>query len=233
MSSLIQYQHPDHFLVAVDCIIFGFHETELKVLSFKRKMEPFMGESSLMGGFVHANESVLEAAERVLFKLTGIHGLYMEQVGTYGNVNRDPVQRVVSVAYVALINLADYDSHLMEEHNAEWISLTACNNLILDHKKMVADAITLLRRRAAAFQVGFNLLPEKFTLSQLQALYEAIYNEPMDKRNFRKKVLSLDIMKRLDEKDKIHSRKGAFFYSLTDKYLQSLRAENISLHMDC
>ena len=197
MTNLLPYTHPDRFLVSVDCIVFGFYNTELKILTFKRKIEPDLGKPSLLGGFVNKNESIDVAAKRVLNKLTGIENLYMEQVRTYGDIDRDPAGRVISVVYYALINVEDYDYSLLEKFDAKWISLHESNVLIFDHEVMVKDAVNKLRKKAATFDIGFNLLPEKFTLTQLQYLYEAIYDEPLDKRNFRKKILSLDILNRL------------------------------------
>ncbi|MEG2181370.1 MAG: DNA mismatch repair protein MutT [Bacteroidales bacterium] len=226
MVSNMIYSHPDKFLVSVDCIVLGFHMMELKILTFKRSLPPFEGKQSLLGGFVNANESVDEAVQRVLHKLTGMESLYLEQVGTYGDIARDPGGRVISIAYYALINMEDYDTALLEKYDASWISLTESDKLIMDHKTMVDDAIAILRRKASAFAIGFNLLPDKFTLTQLQSLYEALYCEPLDKRNFRKKVLSLEILNRLEEKDKLHSRKGAYFYTLSPEYLEKLREES-------
>ena len=222
------YKHPDKFLVSVDCIVLGFDTNELKLLTFKRAISPLAGCRSLLGGFIYEDESIDQAAQRVLQKLTGMESLYMEQVGTYGNPERDPGGRVISVAYYALINMEDYDPALLETHNATWISLSESHLLIMDHAQMVSDAMVMLRRKAAAFDVGFNLLPDKFTLTQLQALYEALYCEELDKRNFRKKVLSLDILNRLNEKDKLHSRKGAYFYTLMPGYVDKLRRATFS-----
>jgi ADP-ribose pyrophosphatase YjhB (NUDIX family) len=227
-ASATIYKHPDKFLVSVDCIVLGFDTTELKLLTFKRAIAPLEGCRSLLGGFVNQDESIDQAAQRVLHSLTGMEQLFMEQVGTYGNLERDPGGRVISVAYYALINMADYDSTLLDTHNATWMSLSDVNMLIMDHATMVRDAVRTLRRKAAAFDVGFNLLPDKFTLTQLQTLYEALYCEALDKRNFRKKVLSLDILNRLDEKDKAHSRKGAYFYTLAPGYVEKLRRETFS-----
>ena len=167
VKSLHQYIHTDKFLVSVDCIVFGFHDTELKILTFKRKLEPKIGAPSLLGGFVCENESVNDAAKRVLNKLTGIDNLYMEQVGTYGDIDRDPAGRVISIVYFALINIEDYDSSLLEKYDASWLSIEDWEKLIFDHKQMVDDAIRKLRRKAATFDIGFNLLPEKFTLTQI------------------------------------------------------------------
>ena len=190
ITNLHRYTHSDRFLVSVDCIVFGFHDTELKILTFKRKIEPQIGAPSLLGGFVNENESVNDAAKRVLNKLTGIDNLYMEQVATYGDIDRDPAGRVISIVYFALINIEDYDHSLLEKYDASWLPAEEWPLLIFDHKKMVDDAIRKLRKKAATFDIGFNLLPEKFTLTQLQSLYEAIFSENLDKRNFRKKVLS-------------------------------------------
>ncbi len=228
MSILNTYSHSDRFLVAVDCIVFGFTNKEIRLLTFKRAIEPEKGKPSLIGGFVQSDESVEDAAKRVLNKLTGIENLYMEQVATYGAIHRDPAARVISVTYFALINLEDYDEELLTRYDAKWIPLSECQDLIFDHKQMVDDAMALLRRKASAFAIGFNLLPEKFTLTQLQSLYEALYCEALDKRNFRKKVLSLEILNRLDEKDKRHSRKGAYFYMLSDDYQAKLKKETYS-----
>lgn len=228
MTTDLLYNHPDKFLVSVDCIVLGFHQTELKILTVKRKLEPAIGRLSLLGGFVNTGESINQAAKRVVHKLTGLQHLYMEQVGTYGDVCRDPGGRVISVAYYALINMDEYDSSLLEKYDAQWLTLSSCDSLIFDHKKMVNDAIQLLRKKASAFAVGFNLLPEKFTLTQLQSLYEALYSETLDKRNFRKKILSLEILNRLEEKDKLHSRKGAYFYTLSEEYIKKLQKESYS-----
>ena len=225
MNNAPHYNHPDKFLVSVDCIVLGFHQNELKILTFRRKIEPSLGGLSLLGGFVNDGESVNDAAQRVLHKLTGINQLYMEQVKTYGDIQRDPGGRVISVAYYALINMEDYDTALLKKYDALWIPLCDASKLIFDHFMMVQDAIRNLRIKASAFAVGFNLLPEKFTLTQLQSLYEALYSEPLDKRNFRKKVLSLDILNRLDEKDKVHSRKGAYYYTLTPSYLEKIQKD--------
>ena len=217
-NSVHHYIHPDRFLVSVDCIVFGFHDTELKILTFKRKIEPQIGAPSLLGGFVCKEESIDDAAKRVLDKLTGIDDLYMEQVATYGDLDRDPAGRGISIVYFALINIEDYDHSLLERYDSSWLSKEEWNHLIFDHRKMVEDALKRLRKKAATFDIGFNLLPEKFTLTQLQSLHEAIYSESLDKRNFRKKVLSLNILDKLEEKDKMHSRKGAYYYKLNENY---------------
>lgn len=213
------YQQEVQFYVAVDCIILGFNKNELNVLLYKRKFEPLKGQWSLMGGFVKSGESINEAASRVLTECTGIDDLFMEQVGAYGEVTRDLGERVISVAYYSLINMDKFSSEVLEEYNAAWVKISDLRNLIFDHAKMITDTLSILKRKAATRPVGFNLLPEKFTLPQLQSLYEAIYQTALDKRNFRKKLNSMDILEKLEEKDKKSSKRGAFFYTFNkEKY---------------
>ncbi len=213
------YQNETKFYVAVDCIILGFDQKELNVLLYKRKFEPMMGQWSLMGGFIKAGESIEEAASRVLTDCTGIDNLFMEQVGAYGDVTRDLGERVISVAYYSLVNMNDFSAETLEEHNAVWTKISEVPQLIFDHNRMITDTLARLRRKAATRPVGFNLLPEKFTLPQLQSLYEAIYQTQLDKRNFRKKLNAMDILEKLDEKDKKGSKRGAFYYMFNkEKY---------------
>ena len=142
-----------------------------------------------------------------------------EQVGAYGEVNRDPGGRVVSVVYYALIDMHQFDEQLKERHNTEWINIKNVGPLILDHRQFLDDALRHLRQRSATHPVGFNLLPEQFTLPQLQSLYEAIYARELDKRNFRKKILEMGVLEKLDKKDKSSSKRGAFYYKFNkEKY---------------
>ena len=207
-----QYRKSDRLLVAVDCIIFGFDGRQLKALLIKRDFEPEKGKWSLMGGFVNEKENVNNAAARVLERLTGLTDIYMEQFFCFGDVNRDTAGRVVSVAYFALINIAEYSDQLQDDHEAHWFPLNKIPPLIFDHKEMVRKAKERLQQKVANHPIGFELLPEKFTLQQLQNLYEAIHESPLDKRNFTRKILALGILKKLNEKEKQSSRKGAFFY---------------------
>ena len=207
------------FLVAVDCIIFGFHHNEIRLLVHPRGMEPEQGGLSLMGGFVKNGESVDQSASNILSSLTGLENIFMEQVKFYGELNRDPGERVRSCAYYALIDINDYDESLLKAHNAFWVNLDEASKLIFDHSQMVKDALAILRRKAVLEPIGFNLLPEKFTLTQLQTLYEAIYGKQLDKRNFRKKMLSFDFIEKLDEIDKSGSKKGAYLYKFKDRNL--------------
>jgi 8-oxo-dGTP diphosphatase len=215
------YLNKDRFLVAVDSIIIGYSENELHILIAKRPFEPLKGEWSLMGGFVRMDESVKSAAYRVVNEFTGIDNIYLEQVGAYGELERDLGERVISVAYYALVNIEQFDSSLMNRYDAKWVKISQLPDLVFDHKRMVADTISQLQRRAAIKPIGFNLLNEQFTLPTLQSLYESIYQESIDKRNFRKKLMSMDILEKSEEKDKSNSRKGAFYYRFNkEKYDQ-------------
>lgn len=175
-------------------------------------MDPGRGEWSLYGGFVEEDESLDDAANRVLYELTGLRGLYMKQVGAFGAIDRDPGERVVSIAYCALINVRDYDQKLLNEHQVEWVNLENLPELYSDHNDMVTKAITLLRRRISSEPLSFNLLPSLFTLTQLQNVYEAILGENIDKRNFRKRIKTIDYIEKTDKIDKITSKRGAALY---------------------
>lgn len=213
------YQNEVQFYVAVDCIILGFNKNELNVLLYKRNFEPMKNQWSLMGGFVKANESIDEAAMRVLADCTGISNLFMEQVGAYGEVTRDLGERVISVAYYSLVNMDLFNNEMLKEHSAAWTKISALPSPIFDHEQMIKDTLSILKKKAATRPVGFNLLPEKFTLPQLQSLYEAIYQTSLDKRNFRKKLNAMDILEKLEEKDRKNSKRGAFFYTFNkEKY---------------
>ncbi len=207
-----KYKSNDRLLVAVDCIIFGFDGKQLKALLVKRGIEPEKGKWSLMGGFVNKDENVDEAASRILKNLTGLTNIYMEQLYCFGNIDRDYEGRVVSIAYSALINIENYNEQLTHDHEARWFSMDKIPSLVFDHKKMLQTAKERLQQKVYNHPIGFELLPVKFTLPQLQNLYEAIYETPLDKRNFTRKILALGILNKLDEKEKESSRKGAFYY---------------------
>ena len=205
------------FYVAVDCIIFGFSEKDLNLLLLKRTFEPAKGEWSLMGGFVQENESVDDAAKRVLAELTGLENVYMAQVGAFGSIHRDTGERVISVAYYALLNINEYERNLVQQHNAFWVNIHELPSLIFDHQAMVEQARAQMQQKASIEPIGFNLLPKLFTLSQLQSLYEAIYDEPIDKRNFRKRIADMDCIEKTDKIDKTGSKRGAALYQFNEK----------------
>ena len=210
------YNINPRFYVSVDCIIFGFDKGSLKLLLLKRNFEPAKGSWSLMGGFVQDGESVDDAAKRVLAELTGLENVYMEKVGTFGEVDRDPGERVISVAYYALININEYDRNLVQQHNAHWAEINEIPPLVFDHPQMVKQARIMLQKKASSEPIGFNLLPSLFTLFQLQSLYEAIYGEPLDKRNFRKRVADLNYIEKTDKIDKTGSKRGAALYKFNE-----------------
>ena len=214
-------EHPT-FHVAVDCIIFGFDQGELKLLIHKRQFEPAKGEWSLFGGFVQQGESLDAAACRVLYELTGLDEVYMEALKAYGEVERDPADRVITVAYYALIPASQFSGASNAGYGATWVSISELPALIMDHNRMVKRGLLRLQRRASTQPIGFELLPLKFTMPQLQSLYEAIYQAELDKRNFRKKILSLDVLIKLEEKDMSTSRKGAYLYKFDRRRYQHL-----------
>lgn len=224
---ITKYKSSDKLLLAVDCIIFGFDGEDLKALLIKRDFEPEKGSWSLMGGFVGKNESVDDAASRVLHELTGLSNIYMEQLHCFGDVNRDPAGRVVSIAYFALINLHAYSKQISNNHEACWFSLRKLPSLIFDHKTMVRNARERLQQKVANHPIGFELLPNKFTLPQLINLYQAIYNTSFDKRNFTKKILSLGVLKKLEEKERESSRKGAFYYRFDRSMYRKLEHDGL------
>ena len=207
------YTRYSKMYVATDCIVFGFDAGELKLLIFKRRVEPLKGEWSLIGSFVELEEDVDAAAKRVLREITGLEKVFFEQVRTYGKMNRDPGYRCISIAQYALLRIDQYDKDTVDKHGAFWYRLKDLPKLVLDHNDMVDDALKTLRRKARQQPIGFELLPDKFTIPQLQSLYEAIYQRELDSRNFRKKVLSLDVLKKWDEKDRNSSKRGAYLYS--------------------
>jgi len=211
------YQNNVRFLIAVDCIIFGFHERELHVLLTRRPVEPLKNEWSLMGGFMEENESLNEAAEKVLFRYTQQKGIYMEQVGAYGETDRDTGGRVISVAFYALVQMEKFNTSLAQNFDARWANINELPGLVFDHNLMVYDALALLQYKASKEPVIFHFFDEKFTLPALQDLYETIYQMPLDKRNFRKKLATMNILDRLGVKDKESSKRGAFYYSFNPK----------------
>jgi len=208
-------------LVAVDCVVFGFDGVEIKLLLIKRALEPLLCSWSLMGGFIEPEESMNTAAIRVLKMLTGLEGVYLEQLHVFGNPDRDPIERTISVVYFALIDINTYKQQLNESYNAEWIALKTLPELIFDHKDMVELARQKLQYKAALHPILFELLPAKFTLPQLQSLYEGVYGTAIDKRNFSRKVLSTGLLIKQVEKDKENSRRGAFYYKLNKRTYKS------------
>lgn len=220
-----RYNKQSRMLVAIDCIIFGFDGEELKLLLIKRGFEPEKGQWSLMGGFVQKNETFEESADRVLKQLTGLSGVYMEQLHSFSKIDRDPIERTISVAYFALIDIHKYQTQISAEFHPEWFSLNKLPELIFDHMEMVNMAKKKLRYKAALHPLLFELLPDRFTLPKLQSLYESVYETEFDKRNFSRKLLSTSLLIKLKEKEKESSKKGAYYYRLDKrKYQKNLQS---------
>ncbi len=196
---MIEYPGQPHYLVAVDCIVFGFDGEHLKILLVKRGLEPEINKWSLMGGFVGPDESPDDAANRVLKKMTGLEGVYLEQMQIYGEPKRDPIERTLSVGYFALIDIHKYETQLNDDYEAEWFLINERPKLIFDHNKMV------------------EMLPKKFTIPQLHILFEEVNDTKIDTRNFSRKITSTGLLIKLEEKDKTGSKKGAFYFKLDKK----------------
>lgn len=211
------YSQNPKFFLAVDCIIFGFQRGSLKLLIQQRNFEPFKGQWSLMGGFVQEGESLDESAQRVLCELTGLKNVYLEQVGAFGAVDRDPGARVISIAYYALLDIDKCNASLNTKNDAYWEDINHLPELYFDHNDMVQQAHAQLRRKVSIEPLGFQLLPSLFTLSQLQSLYEAILGEAIDKRNFRKRVDEMPFIEKTALIDKTGSKRGAALYRFNNK----------------
>ena len=212
-----RYSQQKRLLFAVDCIIFGYDGQGLKLQVIQRSFEPFKGMWSLVGGFVGESESAEGAAARILKELTGLDGLYMEQLHAFTEPNRDTVERTISIAYFALIDIQKYKQQINEDYHPAWFPINQLPELIFDHSEFVELAKERLRYKAALHPLLFELLPAKFTMPQLQHLYQAVYNTEFDKGNFNRKLLSTKLLLKLKDKDKLNSKKGAFYYKVDNK----------------
>lgn len=218
------YQYP-HPAVTVDCVVFGFDDGDLKVLLIQRDLVPFRDKWALPGGFVRTDEALDDAARRELQEETGLKGVFLEQLYTFGGVNRDPRERVVSVAYFALVALGRHALHASTDaRNAAWFSVSELPSLAFDHDQIVEKAVQRVRGKVRYQPIGFELLPDRFTLSQLQHLYEAILERPLDKRNFRKKILGMGLLVETDEIEQDVSHRAARLYRFEEaKYRKLVR----------
>lgn len=218
------YQYPRPALT-VDCVIFGFDEDVLKVLLIERGLEPFQGCWALPGGFVRVDETLEEAARRELQEETGLKRVFLEQLYTFGAVARDPRERVVSVAYYALVKLSDHRATAATDAaRAQWFPVAQSPKLAFDHGDILALARQRLQGKVRYQPIGFELLPPKFTLSQLQHLYEAVLETKLDKRNFRKKVLALGLLLPLPETQMTGRHRPARLFRFdADKYAKLKR----------
>lgn len=222
------YSNKEQFYLAVDCVIFGFDGECLKLLLYKRNFEPEKGNWSLMGGFLQSDETLDNAAKRVLALITGLRNVFLEQLAAFSDIDRDPASRVVSIGYYALINIRDYDTQMLKNYGAEWFGIKELPQLIFDHSDIVEKSLKRLRRKAKNQPIGFELLPEHFTITQLRNLYEAIYQLKLDPANFRRKTLSMDLIDKLPIKDMNSSRKGSYLYAFNQSKYDKLTAMGYS-----
>jgi 8-oxo-dGTP diphosphatase len=211
-----QYEFPRPALT-VDCVVFGLDDQDLKVLLIQRDLEPFAGKWALPGGFVHEQETLEEAARRELAEETGLNRVFLEQLYTFGDPGRDPRERVVTVAYYALVNIRDHKVRASTDaRNAAWFAVTDPPSLAFDHDLILETARQRLRGKLSYQPIGFELLPRKFTLSQLQRLYEIILEKPVDKRNFRRKILGMGLLRETEEIEQDVAHRAARLYSFDE-----------------
>jgi 8-oxo-dGTP diphosphatase len=209
--------------ISVDCVIFGFDGNELKVLMIRSDMEQFEGRWSLLGDLVHRNEDLDEAAYRILKERTGMSDVYLEQVRTFGDVNRHPAARVVTIAYCSLINI---QQHRLEKHDNElqWLKVSMGLAMAFDHQRILTACHEWLQKRVQEHPLGFSLLPQKFSLRELQNLYESILEVKLDRRNFRKKFFSMDLLEDTNEYEyDVPHRPGKLYKFNYEKYLSKER----------
>jgi len=229
MTVTYRYPRPN---LAVDCVVFGLDEDDLKILLIQRNLPPFEGKWALPGGFVQMAETLEEAAKRELKEETGMQNLFLEQLYTFGAVDRDPRERVVSVAYYSLVNLCDHElKAATDARDAAWFSVDDLPSLAFDHIEIVGVALKRLKGKVVYEPIGFELLPVKFTLTQLQKMYEKILERPIDKRNFRKKILGMDLLQELDEVQVDVSHRAARLYKFDEKRYQKLRQRGFNFEI--
>ncbi len=223
------FQHPH---LTIDCVVFGVDEGDLKIILIQRAIAPFKNKWALPGGFVRMDEDLETAAIRELKEETGIKDVYLEQLYTFGGLGRDPRGRVVTVSYYALVKRV---GHLLQASTdtkaADWFPVKKLPELAFDHKRIIDIALKRLKGKVRYEPVGFELLPEKFTLSQLQHLYEVLLERQVDKRNFRKKILSMDLLVRLKEREQNVAHRAAGFYNFDRKKYQQLKQKNFNFEI--
>jgi 8-oxo-dGTP diphosphatase len=216
------YEYPRPALT-VDCVVFGVDANDLRVLLIQRALPPFEGKWALPGGFVRIDETLEDAARRELEEETGLRKVFLEQLYTFGAVDRDPRERIVSVAYYALVNLRDHQVHAATDaRDAAWFGVNDVPRLAFDHADILQTALARLRGKLRYQPIGFELLPKKFTLSQLQHLYELVLERELDKRNFRKRVLATDLLIETDEVERDVAHRAARLYRFDERKYRRL-----------
>jgi 8-oxo-dGTP diphosphatase len=226
------YKYPRPALT-VDCVVFGFdRQSTLKVMLIQRKLTPFQGSWALPGGFVRIDESIEAAALRELQEETGLEKLFLEQLYTFGAVDRDPRERIVTVAYYALVNLEEYAVKAASDaSDAAWFPINALPTLAFDHDQILLTALNRLKNKVRYEPIGFELLPRKFTLFQLQKLYETILGHELDKRNFRKKMLKMGLLRELDEVQQDVPHRAAKLYEFNEVAYEQLRKQGLNFEI--
>lgn len=213
-------------------MVFGLDVEELKVLLIQRALEPFEGKWALPGGFVRLDETLEEAARRELAEETGLRNIFLEQLYTFGAVHRDPRERVVSVAHYALVNLRDHEVRAATDARAAaWFGVHDVPSLAFDHAEILQVALERLRGKLRYQPIGFELLPKKFTLSQLQRLYELVLERELDKRNFRKRVLGMDLLVELDEVEQDVAHRAARLYRFDERKYRRLAKQGFNFEL--
>jgi 8-oxo-dGTP diphosphatase len=229
MSYTYEYPRP---AVTVDCVVFGLDEEDLKVLLIRRGLEPYQGRWALPGGFVKMEESLEGAARRELEEEAGVRPNVLEQLYTFGAPERDPRGRVVTVAYFALVKLMDHRVQAATDaREAAWFSVWDLPKLAFDHGDIIAMALQRLKGKVRYQPIGFELLPPKFTLTQLQRMYEKILERELDKRNFRKKILSMELLEELDEVEQDVSHRAARLYRFDSKKYKQLEKQGFNFEL--
>jgi 8-oxo-dGTP diphosphatase len=229
MAHAYHYPRP---ALTVDCVVFGFDEGELKVMLIQRNLPPFEGRWALPGGFVRIDENLEQAARRELAEETGITKIYLEQLYTVGDVHRDPRERVVSVTYYALVKLTDHTIQATTDaRNAAWFCVSDVPKLAFDHEKILEMALERLKGKVRYEPIGFELLPTKFTLSHLQHLYEVVLEKPLDKRNFRKKILSMGLLIELNEIEQDVAHRAARLYRFDEGKYRQLKKKGLNFEL--
>lgn len=218
--------------ISIDCVIFGFEKGNLEVLLIKRAIEPEKGKWALPGGFILKNEEMDEAGMRILKETSAIENIYMEQLSVFGNVDRYPDRRVFTIGYYALVSPEKYSLHPgIDTTEVSWFKMSELPDLAFDHGKIIAAALKRLRSRVRTKPIGFELLPKKFTLPKLQNLYESILGVILDKRNFRKKLLKMNLLIKLDEKEKGNIKRAANLYRFDKKTYNKLAEKGFSFEL--
>ena len=213
-----EVQNTNKIAVSVDCVIFGFDESKLKVLLIRSDLKKYLGKWSLLGDLVLPNEDLDAAAYRILKQRTGLSDVYLEQVHTYGNIGRHPAGRVITVTYCSLINVQHHKLNIFA-NELHWHDVKNVTDLAFDHQQIFDNTIKQFQKRVQEHPLGFNLLPKKFSLRDLQNLYEAILDIKMDRRNFRKKFFSMDFLIDLKEMEQnVPHRPGKLYKFNYDKY---------------